>query len=80
MGTLQRVDCRGDQALLHVASGKQITRILVPDGNKVEITGGGERSLACGVQKPARAVIVHYNPKRDSKQGTAGEAATIEFR
>jgi hypothetical protein len=52
----------------------------VPDGNKVEITGGGERSLACGVQKPARAVIVHYNPKRDSKQGTAGEAATIEFR
>jgi hypothetical protein len=79
-GTLQRVDCRGNQALLHVVSGKQITRILVPDGNKVEITGGGERSLACGVQKPARAVIVHYNAKNDPKHGTAGEAATIEFR
>ena len=79
-GVLQRVDCMGDQARLYVASGGQMTRIMVPDGNKVEIKGGGERALACGVQKPARKVVVHYTPKNDPKQGTTGEAATIEFR
>jgi hypothetical protein len=79
-GTLQRVECLGNQAKLHIASGREVTRILVPDGAKVEITGGGQRSLVCGVQKPARAVVVQYTPKNDPKQGTAGEAATIEFR
>jgi hypothetical protein len=79
-GTLQRVDCMGGQARLHVASGKQVIRILVPAADKVEITGGGERSLTCGVQKSARSVTVHYTPKNDAKQGTAGEAVTIEFR
>ena len=79
-GTLQRVDCLGNQARLHVATGRQLTRILVPDGSKVEITGGGERALSCGAQKPARAVVIQYTPKNDPKQNTVGEAAAIEFR
>jgi hypothetical protein len=79
-GMLTRVDCLGEQARLHVSSGRQVTRILVPVANQVEITGGGERSLGCGVQKPARKVSVDYTPRTNQKQGTAGEAAKIEFR
>ena len=79
-GTLTRVDCLGEQARLHIASGKQVTRILVPNAALVEISGGGQKSLGCGVQKPARRVRVEYTRKNDEKQGTAGEAAKIEFR
>jgi hypothetical protein len=78
-GNLQRVDCLGEQARLSVASGKQVVRILVPAADKVEITGGGERSLTCGPQRKGRRVTVQYTPKTDTKQGTAGEAVTIEF-
>jgi hypothetical protein len=79
-GSLQRVDCLGEQARLHIAAGRQIVRIWVVDAKQVEISGGGERALSCGPQKPARAVVVQYTPKNDAKQGTAGEAVTIEFR
>jgi hypothetical protein len=79
-GTLTRVDCMGEQARLHIASGKQVTRILVPDAGQVEISGGGQKSLGCGAQKPARAVRIEYIPKNDDRQGTTGEAAKIEFR
>jgi hypothetical protein len=78
-GNLQRVDCLGEQARLYVASGKQVVRIVVPAADKIEITGGGERSLTCGPQKRAPRVTVQYTPKTDAKQGTSGEAVTIEF-
>jgi tetratricopeptide (TPR) repeat protein len=79
-GVLQRVDCMGSQARLHIASGRQITRILVRDAGHVEIAGGGERSFSCGVQKPARSVRVDYVPKTEAPHSTVGEAVKIEFR
>jgi hypothetical protein len=79
-GVLRRVDCLGEQARLHIATGKLITKILVPDPATIEIKGGGERSFACGPQKPARQVSVDYTPKEDRKLGPTGEAAKIEFR
>jgi hypothetical protein len=78
-GSLQRVDCLGSQARLHLVSGKRVTRILVVDPGQVEIRGGGERALPCGVQKPARPVAVHYTPRSDASKETAGEAVRIEF-
>jgi hypothetical protein len=78
-GLLQRVDCMGSRARLHVSSGRQVTRILVPDAGQVEIAGGA-RAFSCGAQKPARSVRVDYVPKPEASQGTVGEAAKIEFR
>lgn len=79
-GVLARVDCLGIEARLHIASGRDSTRILVPDPSKVAISGGGELSFGCGVQKPARKVAVEYTPRKDARQGTSGDAVTIEFQ
>jgi hypothetical protein len=79
-GVLQRVDCLGVAARLHIVSGKKTTYILVPDPSKVAITGGGESSFGCGVQKPARNVTVDYLPRSDKQRRTVGDAVTIEFQ
>jgi hypothetical protein len=79
-GVLSRVDCLGAQARLHVTAGRTATRLLVPDPTQVAITGGGERSFGCGVQKPARKVTVEFTPRTDAGQGTVGDAVTIEFQ
>lgn len=80
-GRLDRVDCLGRNARLTVmmASGSPV-RLFVSDPAKVAITGGGERALACGVQRPARTVMVEYIVKANAKLGTAGEVTNIEFR
>ena len=77
-GALQRVECRGQEARLHVFSGGKIYRLSVADPNKVVIRGGGEKALSCGPQKPARPVTVEYTPAMSP--GVAGEVATVEFR
>ena len=79
-GVLQRVDCLSGQARLQIQSGRAAVRVLVVNPENIVISGGGERSLACGLQKPGRKVSVEYSPKTDAKLGTAGEAVTIEFR
>jgi len=80
-GVLQRFDCLGKQARLVVqaAAGKPV-QLLVKDPTQLVIVGGGEKSLACGLQRPARKVVVQYAAKTDAKHQTAGEAMTIEFR
>jgi len=79
-GTLKQVDCLGKQARLVIESAdKKIVRLLVADPSKVAYSGSGEVSLGCGVQKPRR-VTVEYVPKANTKLGTAGEVATIEFQ
>ncbi len=80
-GTLQRFDCMGRQArlIIHGGDGKTV-QLLVRDPSQIVLSGGGELTLACGPQKPPRKVLVLYNPKPDKKLGTAGEAASIEFR
>jgi hypothetical protein len=80
-GTLERVDCLGRQARLVVrGSDGVMVQLLVRDPGQIVLSGGGVKTLGCGVQRPARAVTVQYVPKPDKKLGTAGEAATVEFR
>jgi hypothetical protein len=49
-------------------------KLLVADPATVEITGGGEKSFACGVQKPARKVEVEY------EAGATKKVTRIAFR
>jgi hypothetical protein len=58
---------------------KKLVRLLVADPSKIAISGAGELTLGCGVQKPRR-VTIEYVPKVNSKLATAGEVATIEFQ
>lgn len=78
-GVLQRFDCLGKQARLAVLSDGKLVQILVGEPDKIVLSGGGQTSLVCGAQKPARPVTVTYNPKPNKKLGTAGEAVSIEF-
>jgi tetratricopeptide (TPR) repeat protein len=80
-GRLLRVECVGKAARLVIglASGKTL-RLNVPDPSKVVVMGTGEATLACGVSKSPREVRVEYQPKRDAKAATAGEAVMVEFK
>ena len=79
-GMLKQVDCLGKQARLLVeGDDRKILKFLVVDPTHIAITGGGEQSLGCGVQKPRR-VVVEYFPKANGRLATAGEVATIEFQ
>ena len=79
-GVMERVECGKQLVVLHVkgASGK-LVKLGVADPGKVVFMGGGELTLVCGVQKPARRVRVEYRTKADAKTGVAGEVAVIEF-
>jgi hypothetical protein len=80
-GTLQRVDCLGKQArlVLQSAEGKPM-QLLVADPAQIVLLGGGEKTFACGPQKPPRPVTIEYVDKPNAKLGTAGEAQVVEFR
>jgi hypothetical protein len=80
-GVFQRLECLGRQArlVIHTADGKAV-QLAVRDPSKIVITGGGEKTLSCGAQKPAHKVLVQYLAKPDAKLRTAGEATAIEFR
>lgn len=79
-GVLERVECgKQSLALLVKDGGGRVVKLAVADPGKVVFMGGGEMTLACGVQKPARRVRVEYRTKADAKTGTAGEGAVIEF-
>jgi tetratricopeptide (TPR) repeat protein len=80
VGTLNRIDCLGNRARLTIqGSNGAVTRLLIVDPGKIAVSGGGDVTLGCGVQK-SRRVTVEYFPKADAKLGTAGEVATIEFQ
>lgn len=81
-GAFQRLDCANGTArmVIQTPDGKTL-QLLMADPSQVSIGGGGaEKTIACGAQKNARQVVVHYNPKPDAKLHTAGEVTTIEFR
>jgi hypothetical protein len=80
-GMLARLDCLGKQAklVIQTADGKTI-QLLVGDPSQIVIAGGGEKALACGIQKSSRKVSVQYKAKPNAKLKTAGVATTIEFR
>ncbi|MFB3778884.1 MAG: tetratricopeptide repeat protein [Bryobacteraceae bacterium] len=78
-GVLRQVDCLGKQARLVIeAPDRRVTRLIVRDPGQIFIAGG-EQSLTCGPQKPARRVVVEYFAKPDAKLGTVGEVAVLEF-
>ena len=80
-GVLVRVECsRGTARLVITGAGKQQTRLLVKDPSQIVIAGGGEQTLACGVQRPPRKVRVEFNPRKDANALTQGDAQLIEFR
>jgi hypothetical protein len=54
--------------------------LLIRDPAKVALSGAKNATLTCGPQRPPRHVIIEYFAKPDSKMGTAGEVATVEFR
>jgi hypothetical protein len=79
-GSLKQVDCLGSQIRLVVdGDDRKITKLLIPDPGKITIGGGGEQTLACGLQKPRR-VSIEYFPKPNTRLATAGEVASIEFQ
>jgi hypothetical protein len=70
-GVLVRVDCSGKQAKLHVVGDdKKTKQVTVRDPSKVAIRGGGEKSLGCGVQRPARPLTI---------ESLANEVTVIDF-
>jgi hypothetical protein len=80
-GKLLRVDClTGGRSKLTVQTGPKAVVVMIRDPGKIVIAGGGERSLACGPQRPAREVTIEYTPNRDAKLGTAGDVQVIEFK
>lgn len=79
-GTLKHIDCLGAQARLTVqADGGAAIKLLVTDPGKITVVNGNERSLGCGAQKPRR-VTIEYWAKSNTRLGTSGEVATIEFQ
>jgi hypothetical protein len=80
-GLFQRLDCLGRQArlVIQTADGKTM-QFAVGDPSKIVITGGGEKTLSCGAQRPAHKVLIQYLKKPDAKLRTTGEATSIEFR
>lgn len=80
-GRLMRVECVGKAARLVIGLAESKTlRLNVVDPGKVVVMGSGQATLACGVLKPPRAVHVEYQPKRDARAATAGEAVIVEFK
>lgn len=79
-GTLGRIECPGRVLRLVIkgADGKE-TRLAVRDPRKVVVIGGGEVPLKCGSQSPVRTVTAEFYTKPDSKLGTAGDLATIQY-
>jgi len=78
-GTFQQLDClsQGARLVIQTVDGKTV-QLLMSDPSQIT-TGGGDQTLSCGPQKPARQVIVRYNAKPDAKLHTAGVVTAIEF-
>jgi tetratricopeptide (TPR) repeat protein len=80
-GVFQKLECLSGAArmVIQTLDGKTV-QLLMGDPSQISVGGGGaEQTLACGAQKNPRNVLVHYNPKPDTKLHTAGEVTTIEF-
>ncbi|MCC6588782.1 MAG: hypothetical protein IT168_18945 [Bryobacterales bacterium] len=75
MGMLERVDCVGGSLRLQVRmETKKLATLAVPKPNEIVVTSGagGDATLGCGVQRPAKKVKVEHNEKN--------EVLTIEFQ
>lgn len=81
-GTLQKIEClpHGRARLVMVTEEQKTVQVMVSNTSTLNIGGTGELSLACGAQKPARALTVEYKPDKNPKSTVLGEAQFIEFR
>ncbi|HEX8983878.1 MAG TPA: hypothetical protein VF767_00545 [Bryobacteraceae bacterium] len=79
-GEIARIDCLGRMARLVVRTGEGTQmKLLVRDPKSVVVLSGGELSLACGVQRPPRAVSIEYQPAANAKLGTAGDVVAVSY-
>ncbi|HUQ92183.1 MAG TPA: hypothetical protein VM120_10930 [Bryobacteraceae bacterium] len=80
-GQFQKVDCLGKQARIWILpAGGKATALLIRDPGQIVVMGGGETAFGCGPQRPVRQVTVEYKPRVDTKLGTSGDVAFVEFR
>jgi hypothetical protein len=80
-GVFERLDCIGEQARMQIKTDDGGTvQLLIRNPSSITLSGGGEKSIACGAQAAARRVHVEYQGKADAKLHTAGDVTTIEFR
>lgn len=80
-GVLERIDCLGQAARLHVRSDEERVALYVANPGEVLLRNVSSVTFqfTCGEQAP-RQVIVEYIAKPDPEQETAGEVTAIEFR
>lgn len=86
-GKLERVGCATSTKaptllVIRNAKGGGLLQLRIIDAGKIGISGGssGLAALACGPQRPPRAVKVQYEPKPDPRLSTAGNVQSIEFQ
>jgi hypothetical protein len=74
-GTLIQVDCLNGPRRLTIQNAKSTVQVLVRGTE-----GLNPADFTCGVQKPARQVMVIHDSKPDAKLGTVGNVTTYELR
>lgn len=72
-GTLVRVDCGAVTRLVVRTEAQKTAVFTVPNRTKLAVFGGQNGTIACGTQRPARAVTIEYRPQ-------GAEALRVEFR
>lgn len=80
-GTLERIDCLGASARLHIRSDERRVKLWVENPQRVTVKGAAGLSFefACGEQ-PSRLVAVEYRTKPDAAPGADGLVTAIELR
>ncbi len=74
-GTLVQVECLNGPRRLTIQNAKSTVKVLVRGTE-----GLNPADFTCGVQKPARQVMVTHDSKPDAKLGTIGNVQTYELR
>lgn len=80
-GTLERIDCLGPSARLHIRSGARQVKLWVDRPDRVAVRGASALTfeLACGEQAP-KLVAVEYVAAPDAARGADGIVTAIELR
>jgi hypothetical protein len=74
-GTLVQVECLNGPRRLTIQNSKSTVKLLVRGTE-----GLNPADFTCGVQKPARQVMVVHDSKPDAKLGSIGNVTTYELR
>jgi len=80
-GILERIDCLGRTARLHLRVGAARIALYVADPEQIRLGNAPNLTFdfTCGAQPP-RVVVVEYTARKDAAQETDGDVVTIEFR